>query len=212
MLFFELRFPVLGTLIPSDHGYPLFSSLSRHVPAIHHTNEIFFDTLAGRVQKDHRTWINPDTKLKIRATQAHLSSLLALTYQELPLVQYSIRLGVPEIVPIEPASNLYARTVTIKNHQHSETFLAAVQQKLNALEISTTPVVGRRRVMCIGGHKVVGFSLWLQHVGNEASLFLIRHGIGGRRHIGCGFFHAIHRFQAEKRWQADRPKTSSPIG
>lgn len=211
MLFLELRFPVRGTLIPSDHGYALFSALSGRIPAIHHTDEIFFDTLAGRVQKDHRTWIKPETKLKIRATQAHLSSLLSLTYQELQLEQYSIRLGVPEIVPIEPASNLYARTVTIKNHQQSDTFLAAVQQKLDALEIIGTPVVGRRRVLSIGGHTVAGFSLWLQHVGNEASLFLLRHGLGGRRHMGCGFFHAIHKFQAEKLWQADRPKVPLPL-
>lgn len=203
MIHFDLHFPVLGTLIPSDHGYALFSALSRRIPALHQTNEIFFDTLAGRIQKNRATWIKSDTKLKIRASQTHLSSLLTLTYQELELKRYVIRLGLPEIVTIEPASNLYARNVTIKNHQQPDTFLTAVQQKLEAQQVSSTPVVGKRRVVRIGGHTVVGFSLWLQHLSNEASLFLLRQGLGGRRHMGCGFFHANRTLPDDNAWAGD---------
>lgn len=207
MLYLELRFPVLGTLIPSDHGYALFSALSRRIPAIHQTDEIFFDTLAGKIQKGRATWIKPDAKLKIRTSQAHLSSLLTLTYQQLKLEQYVIRLGLPEIATLKPASSLYARTVTIKNHQQPDTFLTAVQQKLEALEISCTPMIGKRRIVRIGGHRIVGFSLWLQHVSNEAALSLLRHGLGGRRHMGCGFFHAIRTISDHKAQASDLAET-----
>lgn len=203
MLFFELRYPVSGTLIPCDHAYALFSALSRRIPAMHQTNEIFFDTLAGKIQKNCATWINPDTKLKIRAARTHLSLLLTLTYQELALQQYTIRLGVPEIVILEPASSLYARQVTIKNHQQPDTFLRAVQQKLAEQQIRSTPVVGKRRVVRIGGHTVVGFSLWLQHLSNEASLLLLRQGLGGRRHMGCGFFQGIRNFRLDHGWNTN---------
>lgn len=207
MLFLELRFPVLGTLIPSDHGYVLFSALSRHIPAIHQTDEIFFDTLAGSVQKNSATWIKPDTKLKIRIAQTHLSSLLTLTYQELALEQYTIRLGLPEIVTLEPSSNLYARHVTIKHHQQPDSFHRAVQQKLADQQISSEPVVGKRRVVRIAGHTVVGFSLWLQNLSNEASLMLLRQGLGGRRHMGCGFFHGIRTVPDDKSWADNATET-----
>ena len=205
MLFLELRFPILGTLIPSDHGYTLFSALSRHIPAIHHTDEIFFDTLAGERQRNRVIWINPDTRLKIRASQAHLPSLLTLTYQELALEQYVIRLGIPEIVPLEAAPHLYARQVIIKNHQQPDTFLDAVQQKLAAQQISTIPVVGKRSVVRISGHTVVGFSLLLPDLNNEASLLLLRQGLGGRRHFGCGFFHGLRAFPEDKAWENSLP-------
>lgn len=184
----ELRIPITGTFAPSDHGYFLYAALSRCIPVIHNCEEVSFDTLRGILQNNGNILLKADAQLKIRAPLPLISPLLSLKYQELRLGPFSIRLGFPKLVALRPSSSLYARTVTIKNHLELATFMIAVRAKLDAQGISADVVAGKRRVVKIGNHTVVGFSLYLHNLNNASSLLLLENGLGGRKHVGCGYF------------------------
>jgi len=99
------------------------------------------------------------------------------------------------------ASSLYARIVTIKPFTEPEPFLEAARRQLMTLGIDATlelPRDGRtryRRIICIHGKKVVGFSLVVHGLSDQDSITLQSLGLGGRRTMGCGLFNPIANTQ-----------------
>jgi len=46
----ELVFPAAGSVLPTDHAYPLYAALARLVPAFHDPATPFFSTVTTRVE------------------------------------------------------------------------------------------------------------------------------------------------------------------
>lgn len=191
MNYIELKIPIVGNQIPTNHGYDLFSAICRHVPEAHDSDWLAIDTLAGMANGNGTTELDPKTKLKIRIPQERVTLMLKLAGKRLNLGQHEIQLGTPQISLLRPSSSLHARIVTIKNHREESTFFEAVRQKLDSLSIAGEIAIGKRRVIRVSNHVVVGFAVTLYGLSNESSILLQEKSIGGRRHFGCGYFNPV---------------------
>lgn len=188
MVYVEIKFPVIGTSLPSDHGYSMFAAISRALPEVHQADWILMETIPGVTRGDGAISINERARLKMRIPQDRLPLILKLAGRRLDIDGYSIRLGVPQVFLLKPSASLYARCVTIKKFTEPEPFLDAVARKLDEMGIKGEPEAGPRRVVRVGGHTIVGFGLSVHELSEEGSIVLQERGLGGRKHMGCGFF------------------------
>lgn len=191
MTYVDLHFPFVGSTLPSDQGYALFSAISKIVPEAHAADWLAVETIPGLARGDGLTQIDNDAKLRVRLPQDRVPLILKLAGKKLQLNGHAIRLGAPQIFLLRPASALYARIVTIKGYTEPDTFLDAVCRKLDQLGVKGEPVVGPRRVLRVGNHTIVGFGLSIHELSDDASILLQERGLGGRRHMGCGVFNPI---------------------
>jgi CRISPR-associated endonuclease/helicase Cas3 len=187
----ELKFPLIGKTLPTDQGYALYGAISRLVPEVHAADWFALETIPGVARGDGTTQLDPHGKLRMRLPQEHVALLLKLAGKPLHLNGQSIRLGAPEISLLQPSAALYARIVTIKGFTEPEPFTDAVCRKLNERAIRGEVVIGPRRVLQVGNHKIVGFGLAIHELSDEASIQLQTDGLGGRRKMGCGYFNPI---------------------
>jgi CRISPR-associated endonuclease/helicase Cas3 len=193
MVYVELRFPVVGNALPSDHGYAMFASISRQIPESHGADWLAVETVPGTARGDGAIHLNPRARLKMRLPQDRLSLMMKLAGKRLDVSGYNIRLGAPQIFLLKPSENLYARCVTIKNYTEPDPFLNAIAHKLDELGIKGEPEIGPRRAFRVGNHTIVGFGLSIHGLSDEGSIVLQERGLGGRRHMGCGVFNPISR-------------------
>src|SRR5262245_61907702 len=150
MGYVELRFPLSGTTLSTDHGYALFAAISRIIPETHDADWLAVATLKGAASGDGTLQLDPQAALKIRLPEDRIPLLLKLVGQRLDVDGHTIRLGAPQIQLLRPSPTLYARAVTIKGYMESEPFLEAVQRKLDGSGLRGEPVVGPRRVLKVG--------------------------------------------------------------
>ena len=192
-------FPVQGRQLPADHGYALYSAITRQLPALHGATWLGLELLSGIPWKQGIIVLpTRGASLRLRLPADHYGHVLPLAGRRLDIAGHPIRLGIPTARPLMPAASLYARVVTIKKFTDAEPFLDAARRQLDALGITAllelpTDEQGRprRRIITIHGKRVVGFSLAAHHLSDEDSLRLQTTGIGGRRAMGCGLFNPI---------------------
>ena len=123
MVWIELRFPVIGTALPSDHGYAMYSAISRLVPEAHQADWLAVETVPGTARGDGGIHINERARLRMRMPRDHLALMLKLAGKRLEVDGYAVRLGVPQTFLLQPSSALYARCVTIKSSWNPNPFL-----------------------------------------------------------------------------------------
>jgi len=191
MTYVELQFPFTGKTLPSDHGYSLYGAISRVIPEAHSADWLAVETIPGMARGNGVTQLDQEASLKIRIPQEHVPLMLKLAGKRLEVDGHAIRLGAPQIYLLKPATTLYARIVTIKGFTEPEPFLDAVCRKLDEMGVKGEPVVGPRRVVRVGQHTIIGFSLAIYELGDEGSIILQEQGLGGRRRMGCGIFQPI---------------------
>lgn len=184
----DILFPVAGSTVPLDHGYRLFSALSSVHPWVHERPEVALAPLEGpRVPGG----LKP-LALRVRAPSSALAQVAGLSDSEVILADARLRLGTPRLLRLEAAPALHARLVTFKAAKGSAmeeaTFRACLARALARMECQGTPHLLQRRVLCISGVKVVGWEVRVEGLSAEDSLRLQVAGLGGRRHMGCGFF------------------------
>lgn len=195
----SVRFPVQGRRLPADHGYALYSAITRRLPALHAALGFAVELISGVPWREGQIVLpTRGASLYLRLPANHYAAVLPLAGRRLDIAGHTIRLGLPSARPLRPAASLYARTVTIKNHTEPEPFLEAARRKLAELEINAilelpTDEQGRprRRIIQIHDHKIVGFSLAAHGLNDEDSIKLQTHGLGGRRTMGGGIFNPI---------------------
>jgi CRISPR-associated protein Cas6 len=202
----DLSFPVLGTSLPTDHGYELYAALSRVLPALHEGGlPCRIAPVRGIYAGDGLLQLNRRySRLRFRLALEAIPQVLSLAGKGLEVGGHRLRLGVPQVSALIPAPALAARLVTI-NVAHLERapeateFLDAARRRLDALGIGgkagipmveTGPRAGtpHRRILRIRQRKVVGFALRVTGLAAEESIALQENGVGGRGKMGCGFF------------------------
>jgi CRISPR-associated protein Cas6 len=197
----SVHFPLQGRRIPADHGYLLYSAITRQLPALHGASWLGIELISGVPWREGIIVLPMrGASLRLRIPADHYGHVLPLAGRRLDINGHSIRLGVPNARPLEPAASLYARCVTIKKFTEPEPFLDAARRQLNALGITATLELPfdeqgrfRRRIITIAGKHVVGFSLTAHNLNDEDSLHLQSAGLGGRRAMGAGHFNRIVR-------------------
>lgn len=214
MPFLDVRFPIIGSVIPADHGYVLFSAISSLVPEFHSAADIGIHHIAGTFTGNRNLHINKTSCLTIRLPEDMVRIVMPIAGRFLKIGDYGIRLGVPHIRALYPVSSIYSRLVVIKGFMEPEPFLAAARRQLDALGIDgkatlvAQPLLAEtnkggsggthspflRRTIRIHDREIVGFALTVNDLNDEESLLLQEKGIGGRRRFGCGLFIPSRRY------------------
>jgi CRISPR-associated protein Cas6 len=195
----DLAFVLVGTTIPLDHGYSVFSAISRVVPSVHGDRRIGIHPIRGRRTAPGILQIHEKSYLKIRLPSEEVAPYIALSGQAIEFDGHWQMIGIPRVEALTPAANLASRMVTFKHALIPEKCLEDVRRELERLEIKATPELvvstqpfqsGRaiRRVMRVKDKKIVGFSVRVLGLSPEESIRLQEHGLGGRRRMGCGIF------------------------
>ncbi len=193
-VYVDLAFPARGRLVPLDHGYSLFSSLSRALPELHAQRDWGVHPILGQRTEAGVLALTPKSHVKLRVPNSVIATVLPLTDQTIEVGGQRIRLEPPRIFPLIPSVSLRARFVTIKGACEPEPFLHSLRRQLaNIPDLGQDPerievAVGPRRVMRIKDKVVVGFAVALGHLEASASLATQSAGLGGRRRMGAGLF------------------------
>lgn len=193
----DLSFPAWSTHpIPADHGYHLYAAISRLLPALHESNGIAIHPLPGRQCGDRLMMLLPWSAITLRVQPDRIPDLLPLAGKRIDLGGCILRIGVPQVAPLRPATALRSRLVTIKGFMELDPFREAARRQLDALGVSTQATLaiptrdGRpiRRTLRIRDKEVVGYEVVLEALSADESLRIQESGLGGRRHMGCGVF------------------------
>ncbi len=196
----ELVFAAKGTIIPTDHAYPLYAALTSLVPAFHTADSpLRFSPISGVGQPDGTLRFSPHSCLRVRIPDDQVRLALPLAGKRIDVAGSWVRLGVPAIRTLVAASAVIARVVTFKNADTPEQFLTTARTKLAELGVAGEPSLPihldgersgepKRRVVRIKGAAIVGYSLLVNELSAVDSLTLQERGLGGRSHLGCGFF------------------------
>jgi CRISPR-associated protein Cas6 len=198
MTYVELVFPVQGHSLPKNHAYSLYSAISsalnNHIP-----QGIAIAAISGRDMGAGKTQLTPEARLRIRTPVELIGHLLSISGQFLRVGDSELGLGVPRIHALVPSQSLKARMVTIKGFTEADPFLNAARRQLTDAGITgeiwiptveVGPLAGKpcRRILKIKDKTIVGFTVVVENLSDEDACKLLASGIGGRRHMGCGFF------------------------
>jgi len=192
-VFADIAFPASGQALPLNHGYPLFSALSRLIPRLHSEAGWGVHPVLG-VRDGRNLALEHRSRVKVRMPLSEISTVMPLAGASVQVAGATVMLGFPQVFPLMPAAHLKARLVTIKGFLEEEEFVAALRRQLGQLEEladdseTIEVVVGARRILKIRDKQVVGFAVGLTGLRADASLAIQRHGLGGRRHMGAGIF------------------------
>lgn len=196
----ELVFPANGTTLPTDHAYPLYAAMCALSPEFHRTElPLRFSTITGIGRPDGTLHFGARSCLRIRLSEDRVRLALPLAGKRLDVAGSRVRLGVPTIRTLVAAPMVVARMVTFKNADTPDQFLATARAKLAELKITGEPSLPihvdgdragepKRRVVRIRGAAIIGYSLSVGELSPSDSIALQERGLGGRGHLGCGFF------------------------
>ena len=187
----DLRFPASSSkAIPSDHAYPLFSALSRRFPQLHKPNCVAIHPICGNQLGDRRIRLTDRSELIVRCNDDGITDWLPLAGTQIDIVGAPVTLRSPRVVTLCPSAALRSRLVTIKGFMESETFQRAVRRQLDSLGVSAevSLMLCKRRTLRVKDKEIVGFELVIEQLTADESIVIQEHGIGGRRHMGCGIF------------------------
>ena len=192
MPYIDLAFRLTGNKVPVDHGYALYSAISRLVPEIHEAKNVGVHPVRGTYSGNGELMLRDSSRLVVRLESEQIGQFLKLAGQKLEIDSYGFRVGVPEVRLLLPRAALYSRLVTIKGFMEPDAFLEAAKRQLEKIGVQAELAVGERRTLRVKDKQVVGFELAATGLSTEDSLRLQETGIGGRRHMGCGIFARRH--------------------
>ena len=85
----ELHFPVLGSTLPADHGYALYSALSRVIPQVHEDHTVGIGPIGGQYIGNGRLQIDAQrSRLRLRLAPENIAGVLALVFAALALQHF----------------------------------------------------------------------------------------------------------------------------
>jgi CRISPR-associated protein Cas6 len=191
----DLSFQVIGDTLPADHGYGLYSALTHWNETIHNLEGLSIQTITGVPDEQGRIYLTERSRFRVRLPYDQVPLVYGLAGKALTIGNHTIRLGIPQIHLLQPASKLKARIVTIKGYQEPEAFLEAALRQLESLGITGTIVIpvneegeAERKTIKIKQFTVVGFKLGVFDLSDEDSIKLQVYGLGGKHRMGCGVF------------------------
>ncbi|MCU0541275.1 MAG: type I-MYXAN CRISPR-associated protein Cas6/Cmx6 [Oscillatoriaceae cyanobacterium Prado104] len=197
----DISFRVHGLEIPADHGYGLFAAICQQVPILRADRTIRLLTVAGHPDRHGKISLKRSrpgdlSRMRIRVAEENAHHFFKLGGRQLSVGVHEIVLGVPAILPLKPAADLFARMVVIAGYQQPDTFLAAVNRQLRSLGVRSgvaeIPLnkYGQiaRKTIKVKGDTKVGYSVKITGLTDEDSLLVQHRGIGGKGHMGGGFF------------------------
>lgn len=214
--YIKVNFGLSGKQLPADHGYSVYSAISKSCPSLHAIDWLGIELINGFPSgRGLITLPEHGATLRLRIPADHYRDVLPLAGKRFDIGGHQLRLGLPIARPLQPSPSLYARVVTIKKFTDAEPFLEAVKRKLDQFGIKGRIELPRdeqgryrRRIVTIHGKSVVGFSMAVHDLNDHDSLLpqagavkvvsadnesVNWQGIFSRRAMGCGIFNPIVR-------------------
>src|SRR5262245_17948395 len=107
----DLVFPVVGSHLPTDHGYALYGAMSRLLPCLHDGSVRFgFAPITGpHIGRGLLQVDSKQSRLRLRVPAGDIPRVLPLAGKSLEMMGHRVRLGVPNVEALQPASSLIAR-------------------------------------------------------------------------------------------------------
>jgi len=205
----DVSFRIIGDQVPVDHGYQLYSSLSRSLPSLHNADWLAIHPIYGFVLGGSTLRLTPKSRLQLRLPPERLPEVLPLAGKRLTIAdgtqKYSFRLGVPEVYALMPTPQLHSRCVVIKVSEAEkshcqpdrEMFLTALRKQMLERGIGGEVWIddrkdakGReisRRVLRIKDRVIVGYAVQVSSLTEEDSIKL-QEAEFGRQRMGCSIF------------------------
>jgi CRISPR-associated protein Cas6 len=193
----RVTFPVSGSEIPLDHGYAVFSAISRLVPEIHANREAAIAPIRGTFKAPRSLTLAPFSRLSLIAPLSLVPDLFILSGKLLTIGESPVLLGRMVLSPIAPCESVGSRLVVFSFPDGleitEENFEAEVRRQLSLRDLQAKPAVGKRRVFRVKNVKQVGYGLRFDDLRPVDSLRLQSEGLGGHRRFGCGVFSPIRK-------------------
>ena len=133
-------------VIQADHGYALYSAVSRFLPWIHGDTRIGIHPISGRLAGDRGLLLSARARLTLRASADLLPAMLPLAGKTLDVDGRRLQVGAPTVHALHPAASLVSRLVTIKGMLSADTFLEAARAQLRDLSVAGEPALLPRAV------------------------------------------------------------------
>lgn len=207
--YLELRFDLQGKTLPADHGYSLYAAIKRKLQEFEPKEtplnippEVHLSSINGISDRAGVIHLGRQSHFRLRCPAEKLQTWYKLLQNQVLEVQgHLIRLIQPRILLLEPQSVLKARLVTFKfsavdNTDLPHYFLESCQKGLQSLGIEAkvwipSDIQGglARKTLKVKGKSVVGYSVVVEGLSDAHSVKLQQHGLGGRKHFGCGWFY-----------------------
>ena len=208
----ELFFSVIGNSINIDHGYKLYSALKTKVlnknPKILQDRNFPVDVNISKISGRHykySTIITNKSKLKIRGPRNYLAELKKILNEQVISIGHTkVFIYEATIFPLIPEKNLTSDMVVIKypfwkTVNCQEKFLASCKKQLSALNINQEPLLldntwdaAKQKIMIVEKDSCkttyIGYGVKIDNLSDQESIALKVQGIGGKRHMGCGWF------------------------
>ena len=197
----DLLFPVLGYQLPTDHQYPLYAAVTTLLPWLHGTRSPYsLAPLTGEYVGDGRLRLLPGwSKLRSASAGGRHSSGNAASGKR------AVRRRPKGPPRSAPRRGVGACTGAAGSHGHDQARNRARRlptssaKQLDALVINgriKVPLVSsgphqgqaRRHVLRVQHYAIIGYPLLVSDLTPDESLRLQGNGIGGKRHMGGGFF------------------------
>ena len=159
MPYVDLAFRIVGKTIPVDHGYALYSAISRIMPEIHASKETGIHPIRGTYSGNGIFLLTSSSRLTLRVPDTQIAACLKLAGKRLDVERSTLRVGVPEVRLLRPAPKLCARLVTFKNSLEEVRFLEVARERLDELQVTGELELGQRRTLRVKDKQVVGFEL-----------------------------------------------------
>ena len=189
MAVIDLSFVLVGTTIPLDHGYSLFSALCRIVPALHGDRRIGVHPIRGRQSAAGVLSLTDRSRLRIRMHAEGVAPFVALAGSVLDLDGKRLSIGIPRVEGLRLAPVLTSRLVTIGRLIEPGPVLESLVTQMAGLGIDGAPTLfpstdpkragePTRRVIRIKGKRLVGYAVGVRGLDADGSLKLQEHGLG----------------------------------
>jgi CRISPR-associated protein Cas6 len=194
----DIAFPARGRTVPRDHGYALYSALSRCLPSIHGADWIAIHGFSGWALDAETLALDANSVLRVRAPAPMIAELLELVGATLDVEGHRVRLGSPTVHALPPVAVLDARLVVIRltggiakpfdRILFERRFLAEARRQLGELGIRGELELSGRQSLRVAGQRILGHSVRVLGLSMDDSLKLQVSGLGGKRTMGCGIF------------------------
>ena len=209
----ELKFSVLGNKIMSDHGYILYATIKKKIlniapelllPDNNFPDNVNLSKINGK-ECSYLRYMNDESLFKIRCPSDYSQKLKSiLNNQLLELGRNKIFLYDGEINSLFPHTELKSEIVIIKypfwvEKNCEQRFLRSCKRQLTKLKIKQQPTIlehkcskNHQRVMTVKkllcSQQYIGYGVAISNLTTEESILLQINGIGGKRHMCCGWF------------------------
>lgn len=206
MTIVDLAFPLQSVEVARDHGYLLFSAICTALPGLHDATWLGVHPLSGRPVAADTLRLGRGAALRLRLPADQIGAVLSLAGRTLSVGAAKLTPGAPSVHALAPAASVDSRLVVVKltdvprrqagssvdTHLDVPAMGARTQTELRRqlarMGISAQVKLCGHGRLRVAGKQVVGFSVRVAGLTPEQSLLLQEHGLGGKRHMGCGIF------------------------